>query len=146
MDRIKNCPDYAKDYEFVVARKVDGEYWFYGAYANGFKAEQDCVKIGGVIFHNVRIQGKRQLTNIFKSDIINLSKEREVNTMITLEIVCPFCGKLHFVEVLESELEAYGHGELAQLAFPNLSATEREQIIGGICPKCQDSIFGGDDE
>lgn len=87
------------------------------------------------------------MTNTFKSDIINLSKEREVITMmVTLEIVCPFCGKLHFVEVLESELDAYNSGALAQVAFPNLSATEREQIISGICPKCQDSIFGGDDE
>lgn len=55
MDRIKNCPDYAKDYEFVVVRKVDNEYWFYGAYENGFKAEQVCLEIGGIIFHNVRI-------------------------------------------------------------------------------------------
>lgn len=66
--------------------------------------------------------------------------------MITLEIVCPFCGEVHFVNVLESEFEAYEHGALAQVAFPNLSTTEREQIIGGICPKCQESIFGGDDD
>ena len=60
MDRIKNCPDYAKDYEFVVVRQDDnGDYWFWGAYENGFKAEQACLEIGGIIFHNVRIQGKR---------------------------------------------------------------------------------------
>lgn len=62
--------------------------------------------------------------------------------MITLEIVCPFCGEIHFVDVLESELEAYENGALAQVAFPNLSATEREQIISGICPQCQESVFG----
>ena len=62
--------------------------------------------------------------------------------MITLEIVCPFCGKVEFVDVLESELEAYENGALVQVAFPNLSATEREQIISGICPKCQESVFG----
>ena len=33
--------------------------------------------------------------------------------MITLEIVCPFCGEVHFVDVLESELEAYENGALA---------------------------------
>lgn len=60
MDRIKNCPDYAKDYEFVVVRQDDnGDYWFWGAYENGFKAEQVCLEISGVIFHNVRIQGKK---------------------------------------------------------------------------------------
>ncbi len=57
--KINNEPAYAKDYEFVVAREVDGEYWFWGAYADGFKAEQAATEIGGVIFHNVRIQGKR---------------------------------------------------------------------------------------
>ena len=57
--KINNEPAYAKDYEFVVAREVDGEYWFWGAYADGFKAEQVATEIGGVIFHNVRIQGKR---------------------------------------------------------------------------------------
>ena len=31
----------------------------WGAYADGFKAEQAATEIGGVIFHNVRIQGKR---------------------------------------------------------------------------------------
>lgn len=62
--------------------------------------------------------------------------------MITLEIVCPFCGEVHFVDVLESELEAYENGELAQIAFPNLSAIEREQIISGMCPRCQGSVFG----
>ena len=66
--------------------------------------------------------------------------------MVTLEIVCPFCGEIHYVEVFEDELNAYNNGALAQVAFSNLSATEREQIISGICPKCQDSIFGGDDE
>lgn len=57
---INNMPEYAKDYEFIVAREVDNEYWFYGAYVNGFKAEQVAVEINGVIFHNVRIQGKRR--------------------------------------------------------------------------------------
>lgn len=58
--KINNEPAYAKDYEFIVARKVDDEYWFWGAYSNGFKAEQVAIEIGGIIFHNVRIQGKRR--------------------------------------------------------------------------------------
>lgn len=57
--KINNEPKYANDYEFIVARKVDNEYWFYGAYENGFKAEQVALEINGVIFHNVRIQGKK---------------------------------------------------------------------------------------
>ena len=57
---IHNKPDYADDYEFVVARKCDNEYWFWGAYENGFEADKVASEIGGVIFHNVRIQGKRR--------------------------------------------------------------------------------------
>lgn len=56
--RINNKPNYANEYEFIVAREVDGEYWFYGAYADGFKAEKVAMEIDGIIFHNVRIQGK----------------------------------------------------------------------------------------
>ena len=58
--KINNEPDYAKNYEFVVVRKVDDEYWFYGAYTDGFKAERVAIAIDGVVFHNVRIQGIRR--------------------------------------------------------------------------------------
>lgn len=56
---ILNMPTYANNYEFIVVRKIDGDYWFWGAYANGFKAEEVATEIGGLIIHNVRIQGKR---------------------------------------------------------------------------------------
>ena len=58
--KINTEPKYANDYEFIVARKVDDEYWFWGAYEDGFRAEQAALEINGVIFHNVRIQGKRR--------------------------------------------------------------------------------------
>ena len=56
---LMNMPEYADHYEFVVAREVDGDYWFWGAYENGFKADKIACEIGGVVIHNVRIQGKR---------------------------------------------------------------------------------------
>lgn len=59
---------------------------------------------------------------------------------------CPFCGKTHDVEVPFDGYLAWQSGELIQNAMPKLSATEREQLISGICPKCQDSIFGDFDE
>lgn len=59
MMNLMNMPEYANDYEFVVAREVDGDYWFWGAYENGFKADQIAHEIGGVVIHDVRIQGKR---------------------------------------------------------------------------------------
>lgn len=58
--KINNKPAYANDYEFIVARECDNEYWFWGAYENGFKAEQAATEVNGVIFHNVRISGKNK--------------------------------------------------------------------------------------
>ena len=55
--KINNMPEYASHYEFMVVRDVNGELWFYGAYRNGFKAEQVALEIHGLIVHNVRIQG-----------------------------------------------------------------------------------------
>ena len=57
--KINNMPEYANHYEFVVVREVEGELWFYGAYRDGFKAEEVASEIHGAIVHNVRIQGYR---------------------------------------------------------------------------------------
>ena len=50
MGHIKNLPGYANDYTYVVARKVDGEWWFWGAY-NDFRAAGDAAwEIDGDVF------------------------------------------------------------------------------------------------
>lgn len=61
---------------------------------------------------------------------------------LVIEIVCPFCGCVHTVEVNEVDFQCWQDGVLAQNAFPYLSATEREQLISHICPACQEDIFG----
>ena len=61
---------------------------------------------------------------------------------IIIQSTCPFCGKTHTVEVEFTAYAAWKNGELIQNAMPNLSATEREQLISGLCPACQKSIFG----
>ena len=62
--------------------------------------------------------------------------------MMQIEIVCPFCGATHFVEVNEEHFFLWYNGpELIQDVMPELSPTEREQLISGICPKCQNEIF-----
>lgn len=66
--------------------------------------------------------------------------------MVKIEFYCPFCGKLHSVRVAEGDFYAWQDGELAQKAFPYLSATEREQLISHICPACQEQIFGAEDD
>ena len=58
---INNKPASADNYEFIVARKVDNEFWFFGAYSDGFKAGNVASALeDGVVFHNVHIQGKRK--------------------------------------------------------------------------------------
>lgn len=61
--------------------------------------------------------------------------------LFTLEIKCPFCETLHYVNVQGGDFENYCEGGLAQKCFPYLSSTEREQIISHICPDCQSKIF-----
>ena len=61
---------------------------------------------------------------------------------IDIDLVCPICGEDHAVEVNLAQYEAWQNGELIQNATPNLTPTEREQLISQICPKCQAKIFG----
>lgn len=50
-------------------------------------------------------------------------------TLIVLELTCPFCGNVHYVEVPLEELEAYEAGALAQNAFRSLNATDRRAHV-----------------
>ena len=60
--------------------------------------------------------------------------------------LCPFCGEMHEVHVNEDDYWDWQDGALVQDAFPYLTADEREMLISGICPKCWDKTFGGDEE
>lgn len=55
---------------------------------------------------------------------------------------CVFCNKTWRVKVDRADLEKYMQGALVQDAFSHLPATDRECIISGMCPTCQDKIFG----
>lgn len=61
---------------------------------------------------------------------------------VNVEIICPFCGAEHSVEVDLAQFEAWQNGELIQRAMPDLTPTEREQLISRMCPKCQAEVFG----
>lgn len=65
---------------------------------------------------------------------------------ITLITTCPFCGHENEILVYEDDYLAWQAGELAQNAFPYLSADDREMLISGICPKCWDDMFGGGED
>ena len=47
---IYNVPTYAQDRAYIVARYVDDEYWFWGAYSDQAEADQVAQDIGGTVF------------------------------------------------------------------------------------------------
>ena len=59
-----------------------------------------------------------------------------------VDLTCPFCGKDHTVEVSLAGYIEWERGELIQNAMPDLTPTEREQLISGLFPKCQAKMFG----
>lgn len=61
---------------------------------------------------------------------------------LTITIKCPFCGDYHEVDVNETAYNNWRGGELIQNAMPDLTPTQREQLISGLCIKCQEKIFG----
>ena len=59
---------------------------------------------------------------------------------------CPFCGHENEVEVNHMDYLDWQNGELAQDAFPYLSANEREMLISGCCPRCWSKMFWEEEE
>ena len=61
---------------------------------------------------------------------------------IDVAIICSLCCEVHTVEVNLAQYKAWQNGELIQNAMPDLTPTEREQLIYGLCPRCQAEISG----
>jgi hypothetical protein len=49
---------------------------------------------------------------------------------------CPFCLEHNEIEVPEQGYKSWIEGELIQRALPELSASEREALMTGICDYC----------
>lgn len=56
MMNIQNMPEYAYEYDFVVARECDGDFWFYGAYKTEKRAYKVALEVGGQVFHRWHLQ------------------------------------------------------------------------------------------
>lgn len=69
-----------------------------------------------------------------------------IYTAVTVSCSCPFCGKETALLVPARGYLRWQDGELIQNALPDLSASERETLISGLCESCQADIFGGDDD
>lgn len=53
MSHINNLPMYAGIYLYIVAREVDGEFWFWGAYNDYDKACEVAHSIKGTVFGQI---------------------------------------------------------------------------------------------
>lgn len=85
-------------------------------------------------------EGKGELAENLYNECASYEEEVE-EEVYNLEMMCVFCRKTHTVKVKASQFEAWQNGELIQNAMPDLSPTEREQLISRICPKCQMEVF-----
>ena len=60
MSTVKNLPEYANEYKYIVASQIDGDLLFWGAWNNMKKAISAAEKIGGkVVMNNL----KKRLTD-----------------------------------------------------------------------------------
>lgn len=63
--------------------------------------------------------------------------------MYKIKRKCPFCGEITTIEVPFEQYMAWEMGELIQRAMPDVSPSDREVLISGICKKCQKEVFKG---
>ena len=62
--------------------------------------------------------------------------------MMVLGTSCPICGKHQVITVDADGYTAWNEGALIQDALPELTASEREALITGICDDCWNLSFG----
>lgn len=49
MKHINNLPAYASDYNYIVARICDNEFWFWGAYETFDRAQDVADEVNGIV-------------------------------------------------------------------------------------------------
>jgi hypothetical protein len=63
-----------------------------------------------------------------------------------MQATCQHCQTTYDLDITDEQVNRWRSGELIQRAMPNLSADERELLIGGLCGRCFDGLFPDDDE
>ena len=84
---------------------------------------------------------------VVKLDSVGLPREGKLEVTCR----CPFCKQDHSFITKETDF-MYGwhlyqqNGATIQDAWPDLSPDEREMVKTGICPKCWEAAFGGEED
>lgn len=58
-----------------------------------------------------------------------------------IQTECRVCKMQKELKVSKKAYEDWKNGQLIQIAFPDLSADDRELLMSGICGKCFDKMF-----
>lgn len=64
---------------------------------------------------------------------------------VKVDLPCVKCGERQAIEVDIDGYNRWRNGALIQNALPTLTADQREVLISGICSKCWNKMFGGDE-
>lgn len=70
----------------------------------------------------------------------------EIADEVTVYGPCHYCSAPQSVTVKKADLEKFRAGNYAQDCFQGLSPGQREFLISGICDKCWDDMFAGDED
>lgn len=62
-----------------------------------------------------------------------------VETM-KLQCQCPSCGDIEVITVSTLDYDSWQSGSLIQNAMPELSTSQRERLISGMCDSCWDRM------
>ena len=65
-----------------------------------------------------------------------------MSLVVALTKRCPWCNNRGELALDLDGFRRWRDGELVQYALPDLSPTEREQLITGLHPACQDALYG----
>lgn len=75
---------------------------------------------------------------------LDITEDPKDKTMSIVTATCPFCKKQSSFKVksgiLESASYAIEHGAHIQDALPQLTPSQRELLMTGICDECWDSM------
>ena len=63
---------------------------------------------------------------------------------MTIETSCPFCGSGDCIAVDDNGYRAYLAGKNIDEALPELTESQRERLVSGICDKCWDNLMPED--
>jgi hypothetical protein len=66
--------------------------------------------------------------------------------MKSIATECPYCHCEQIIVVDPAAFDRWKAGEYIQVAFPELTADQREALITGYCGACWDKLFPEEDD